>query len=137
MRLWPSAASTRTLTTLLTLEPSVFNIWDADSSEQLARNVSRREAAEVLAEHGVRRADTAESWLDRADNGSEIALQVGGFTIWATHQAPDQGLWVHAPRFYLCAGEDGRLRPPPAAGAAASEASRPCLVKKVRTRHAT
>jgi hypothetical protein len=71
------------------IKDPIFNVWDADSREQLARNVSRREAAAVLAEHGVRRSETADSWLDRADDGSEIALQVGGFTIWATHGAPD------------------------------------------------
>jgi hypothetical protein len=59
----------------------LFEIWDSGIRELVIERASFAEAQEALCRCGVLRRDTAVDWLRRADDGSGIALNVGGFTI--------------------------------------------------------
>jgi hypothetical protein len=66
----------------------VFYVWDADSREQICDGTSFAQARAMLCRHGVVSPDAAARLLTKADDGSEVALEIAGFVILAEQGTP-------------------------------------------------
>jgi hypothetical protein len=67
---------------------TAFSVWDADSREQICDGASFAQASVMLCRHGVVSPDAAARLLTKADDGSELALEIAGFVILAEEGKP-------------------------------------------------